>query len=75
MAVLTDGDDDILALAVEVVRRAQVAGAVASEQEPVLEARALVALATGLRTSVALYGGSIDEARETLHYQLRKYVF
>jgi len=73
MAILTDGDEEILALAVEVVRQAQFAGAAPSELDPLLEAKALVALASGLGTSVALYGTSSDEARATLHHQLRKY--
>lgn len=73
MAILTDGDDEILALAVDVVRQAQDAGVVPLEVDPRLEAKALVALASGLGTSVALYGSSSDEARATLHHQLRKY--
>jgi len=40
---------------VEVVRRAQVAGAVASERNPVLEAKALVALAIGLGLGLHKY--------------------
>ncbi|MEJ8280415.1 TetR/AcrR family transcriptional regulator [Pseudonocardia spirodelae] len=58
-AVLTDGDEEIRALAVRVV-------AVAGSSDPDTDAHALLALTAGLSDEVALHGAPVDRARRTL---------
>ncbi|WP_227997424.1 TetR/AcrR family transcriptional regulator [Nocardia australiensis] len=65
-AVLTDGDDEILALAIRVVAQAKAAGRVAPDVDPDRDGYALWTLARGLGNDVALYGTPIDKARQTL---------
>ncbi|SFM97205.1 transcriptional regulator, TetR family [Pseudonocardia ammonioxydans] len=59
-AILTDGDDEILALAVAVVGDA-------GSPDPETDGYALMALAGGLGNDVALHGRPVDRARRTLH--------
>ncbi|MCF7550902.1 TetR family transcriptional regulator [Pseudonocardia sp. WMMC193] len=65
-AVLTDGDEEILALAVAVVAQAREAGRVGADVDPELDGYTIWTLARGLGTDVALYGAPIDRARATL---------
>lgn len=58
-AILTDGDEEILALAVRVV-------ADAGSPDPGTDGYALVALAGGLGNDVVLHGAPIERARRTL---------
>ena len=58
-AILTDGDDEIRALAVRVV-------ADAGSADPDTDAHALLALTGGLSAEVALHGAPVDRARRTL---------
>ncbi len=71
-AVLTEGDEEIQALAVAVVAEARAAGLVGPDVDPELDGRALFALATGLGSHVALYGTSPEAARATLHHHLQR---
>ena len=71
-AVLTEGDEEIQALAVSVVADARSAGLVSPDVDPELDGRALFALATGLGSHVALYGASPVAARATLHHHIRR---
>jgi AcrR family transcriptional regulator len=71
-AVLTEGDEEIQALAVSVVADARTAGLVGPNVDPELDGRGLFALATGLGSHVALYGGSPAAARATLHHHLQR---
>lgn len=68
-AVLTDGDDEIVALAVKVIAEAH-------QNEPAVdpaeEATALWAMVCGLGAAVALHGACPNQARDTLHYHLRR---
>lgn len=57
--ILTDGDDEIRALAVRVV-------ADAGSADPDTDAHALLALTGGLSAEVALHGAPVDRARRTL---------
>lgn len=68
MAVVTDGDREIHALAAAVIAAAHVGEAGIDAD---LEARLLMALASGLGIGVALYGASPALARETLDRHLR----
>lgn len=63
MAVLTDGDDEILALAVDVV-------ADAGSADPQTDGYALLMLTAGLSHDVVLHGAPVDRARRTLTAQL-----
>ena len=58
-AILTDGDDEILALAVKVV-------ADAGSPDPEVDGYALLALTGGLGTDVVLHDAPIERARRTL---------
>lgn len=71
-AVLTEGDEEIQALAVAVVADARAAGLVGPDVDPELDGRVLFALATGLGSHVALYGTSPEAARATLHHHLQR---
>ncbi len=71
-AVLTDGDAEILALAVAVIAQAKAAGRVAADVDPELDGYALFTLARGLGSDVALYGAPIDRARKTLEHVIRR---
>lgn len=71
-AVLTDGDDEILALAVAVVAQAKAAGRAGPDVDPERDGYALFTLARGLGSDVALYGAPIDRARETLEHFIRR---
>jgi AcrR family transcriptional regulator len=71
-AVLTEGDEEIQALAVSVVADACTAGLVSPDVDPELDGRALFALATGPGSHVALYGASAAAARATLHHHLQR---
>lgn len=73
-AVLTAGDEAILALATAVIAQARHDGHVGPEVDPQEEAHVLFALASGLGTGVALYGASPAAARATLEYHLRRVV-
>lgn len=68
-AILTDGDEEILALAVGVVARARDDGRVA-DVDPDLDGYALVALAGALGTDVVLRGAPLDRARAALERQV-----
>lgn len=68
-AILTDGDEEILALAVGVVARARDEGRVA-DVDPDLDGYALVALAGALGTDVVLRGAPLDRARAALDRQV-----
>lgn len=57
--VLTDGDDEILALAVDVVRAA-------GSADPETDGYALLRLAGGLGNEVVLHGAPVDRARRAL---------
>lgn len=70
-AVLTDGDDEILALAVEVVAQAQAAGQVGRDADPDRDGYLLFTLARGLGIDVALYGAPPGRARAALRHALR----
>lgn len=71
-AVLTEGDEEIQALAISVVADARSAGLVSQDVDPELDGRALFALATGLGSHVALYGAAPAAARAILQHQLRR---
>lgn len=71
-AVLTDGDDEILALAVRVVARAKASGRAAADVDPDRDGYALWPLARGLGNDVALYGAPIDKARRTLTHFINR---
>ncbi|WP_060713259.1 TetR/AcrR family transcriptional regulator [Pseudonocardia sp. HH130629-09] len=66
-AILTDGDDEILALAVRVVADAGAA-------DPATDAHALLALTSGLSSEVALHGAPVERARRTLTAMLDRLV-
>jgi AcrR family transcriptional regulator len=70
-AVLTDGDDEILALAVAVVAQAKAAGRLGQDADPDRDGYLLFTLARGLGEDVALYRAPLDRARATLHHALR----
>ncbi|MQA94856.1 MAG: TetR family transcriptional regulator [Streptosporangiales bacterium] len=65
-AVLTDGDDEILALCVAVVAQARATGRTGADIDPELDGYALWTLARGLGSDVALYGAPVARARATL---------
>lgn len=69
-AILTEGDGEIIALAEQVImtHRADVDPPI----DPQQEARVLFAMASGLGSSVALYGMPVTDARRTLHYHLNR---
>lgn len=71
-AVLTDGDEEILALAVAVVAGSQAAGRVKPEGDPQRDGYALWTLARGLGTDVALYGAPVQRARQTLEHFIER---
>ncbi|MEQ3551644.1 TetR family transcriptional regulator [Pseudonocardia nematodicida] len=62
-AILTDGDDEILALAVSVVRAA-------GSPDPDTDGYALMMLTSGLSHDVVLHGAPLDRARRTLRAAL-----
>jgi AcrR family transcriptional regulator len=70
-AVLTDGDEEILGLAVTVVAQARAAGA---DVDPELDGYGLWTLARGLGQDVALGGVPVERARRTLHRFLERLV-
>lgn len=71
-ALVTEGDEEILGLAVAVCARASANGHLGPGVDPEEEARGLFALATGLGVGVALYGRSPSAARVTLAHHLRR---
>lgn len=71
-AVLTDGDEEILALAVSVVTQARAAGRVGPDVDPLRDGYALWTLARGLGGDVALHGAPVERARETLMHMIRR---
>lgn len=71
-AVLTDGDNEILTLAIEVVAQAKSAGRVAPDVDPEQDGYALWTLARGLGNDVALYGTPIAKARRTLTHFINR---
>jgi TetR/AcrR family transcriptional repressor of bet genes len=71
-AVLTDGDDDIRALAADVVRTAQDAGRTDPALSPEREADLLLTLATSLGVDAALGLRSGQDARAALDYALAR---
>lgn len=66
-AVLTDGDDEILALAVSVIAQAKESGRTAPDVAPELDGYALWTLARGLGSDVALYDAPVEQARTVLN--------
>lgn len=70
-AILTDGDQEIVALATRVIATAVHEGR-ADVDNPPVEGRALFALACGLGSGVALYGASLEEARAALAVHLHR---
>ncbi|MFG1927890.1 TetR/AcrR family transcriptional regulator [Cryptosporangium sp. NPDC048952] len=68
-AVLVEGDDELLALAVHVVGLARDAGA---DVDPSLDGQALWVLARGLGVDVALYRLPISRAREVLAHAVAR---
>ncbi|ANY05574.1 TetR/AcrR family transcriptional regulator [Pseudonocardia sp. HH130630-07] len=68
--VLTDGDEEILALTVRVVAEAVASGRAAPGTDPEIDGFALWTLARGLGGDVALYGAPVERARRTLHHVL-----
>lgn len=71
-AVLTDGDDDIRALAAAAVREAQAAGRADPGLSPEREADLLLTLATSFGTEVALGRRPIADAKAALAYALER---
>ncbi len=71
-AVLTDGDEEILALAVSVIAQARGAGAAGFDVDPELDGYALWTLARGLGSDVALYDAPVERARQTLNCFLQR---
>jgi DNA-binding transcriptional regulator YbjK len=71
-AVLTDGDQELEALAVSVIARAKSDGRVGPDVDPELDGRALWALARGLGGDVVLYGAPVERARRVLHHVVRR---
>lgn len=67
-AALTEGDEEILALATRVVAQARAAGRVGVDVDPERDGHALWVLARGLGTDVALYGAPVQQARLTLEH-------
>lgn len=71
-ALLTDGDAEIIALAEQVIISSHPEDT--EKIDPQQEAQVLFALASGLGSSVALYGMSPAEARQTLRYHLDRVI-
>lgn len=70
--LLTDGDDEIKELCAGVIAAGQESGHLSSDLDPHREARVLFALATGLGTEVAVYGGSSEGAEATFRYYVER---
>lgn len=71
-AVLTDGDEELEALAVSVIAHAKQSGRVGPDIDPELDGHALWTLARGLGGDVVLYGASIERARRVLHHVVQR---
>lgn len=70
--VLTDGDEEILTLAVAVVAGSQAAGRVKPEGDPSVTATRSGPSLVGLGTEVALYGAPVQRARRTLEHCIER---
>lgn len=70
IAKLTEGDDEIIALAISVVAAAREAGRVPADTDADMEGRALFALACGLGVDVVLHGAPVRRARQVLRHRL-----
>jgi AcrR family transcriptional regulator len=71
-SVLVEGDDELLALAVQVVSAARDAGRVGPDVDPSLDGQALWVLARGLGVDVALYRLPVERAREILAHAVAR---
>lgn len=71
-AVLTDGDDELLALAIRVIAQSKAAGHAPPNIDPEHDGYALWTLARGLGNDVAIYGAPVQRARETLHHVIQR---
>lgn len=71
-AVLTDGDEEIRALAVSVIARSQNAGHTPPDIDPEHDGYALWTLARGLGNDVAIYAAPVQRARETLNHVIQR---
>jgi AcrR family transcriptional regulator len=71
-AVLVDGDDELLALTVDVVASARESGRVGPDVDPSLDGQALWVLARGLGVDVALYRLPVERARAVLAHAVQR---